>query len=190
VNGRTVAMDVGYVSLGGLHISLMGTPGLLRFNTMRNIISNGADGIIFIFDASNSESDEAAFSILNDLKSSKAMRVYLANKQDIKGARAPEVFKNKFNLPKESKVFPSSTKSGSNVIESLKYLVNQIFNRYSKLFKLLLEYENNIKGLAEKLHKNKDEMRDLLYKLEIKKFIKIDRAKKVYKVSDGLKNVI
>ena len=183
-------MDIGYIDLSGLHISLMGTPGLLRFKPMRSIISNGADGIVFIFDASDPESDKAAISIFNDLKDSKAMRVYLANKQDIKGARAPEVFKTKFKLSKESKVFPSSTKSGSNVIESLKYLVNQIFNRYSKLFKLLLEHENDIKGLAESLHKNKVEMRELLYKLEIKKFIKLDRVKKVYKVTEGLKKVI
>ena len=183
-------MDVGYVSLGGFHISLMGTPGLLRFKVMRNIISNGADGIVFIFDASNPESDKAAISILNEMKNSKALKVYLANKNDIKEARSPEVIKTKFSLPKEIKVFPTSTKSGLNVMESLKFLVNQIFNRYSKLFKVLLEYEDNIKGLAEKLNKNKAEMRDFLYKLEIKKFIKIDRVKKVYKVNEGLKKVV
>ena len=183
-------MDIGYVNLSGIHISLMGTPGLLRFKAMRNIISNGADGIVFMFDASNPESDKAAFTILNDFRNSKAMRVYLANKQDIKGARPPELLKTKFKLPKESKVIPTSAKTGSNILESFKYLVNQIFNRYSKLFKILLEYENDIKGLAEKLHKNKAEMRELLYKLEIKKFIKIDRANKVFKVTEGLKKVI
>ena len=190
VDGRTVAMDIGYIQFGGLHISLFGTPGLLRFQVMQSIIRSGADGIVFVFDASNSESDKAAISLLNDLKDSKTLRIYLANKQDINGARSPEELKSKFSLPKESKIFASSTKSGSNVKESLKYLVDQIFNRYKKLFGLLLEYETNIRGLAEKLRKNKAQMRELLYKLEVKRFIKLDRINKTYKVSNGLKNQI
>ncbi len=40
--------------------NLFGTPGLLRFKAMRNIVTEGADGIIFMFDAAHPEKDENA----------------------------------------------------------------------------------------------------------------------------------
>lgn len=190
VHGRTVAMDVAYVKVGAFHISLFGTPGLLRFTVMRNIIANGADGIIFMFDASNPESDKDALSIMNDLRKSKAPILYLANKQDLKGARTPEEVKSQNNLPKDIIIYPASAKTGLNVKKSLTFLVNEVYKRYEKLLLLLRNYEDNIRGLAEKLKKNKAQMRDFLFALEIRKFIDIDRMNKTYKVRQGLNKII
>lgn len=190
VGGKTVAMDVASINFNGFQITLFGTPGLSRFKVMRKIISNGADGIVFIFDATDPNSDNDAISILREIINPKAPKVYLANKQDLMGARPPAVVQAQNELPKDCKIFPSSIKTGLNIKESLKYLVSEIFKKYKKLIQILCNYETNIRGLAEKLGKNKIQMRDFLYYLEIRRFIIIDRVNKVYRVNKALKNLV
>jgi small GTP-binding protein len=189
----TVGMDLGSVKLNGFDVFLFGTPGLLRFNVMRDVVVRGADGLIFIFDAAHPEKDEDAIIILNSLR--KALGpdtpiVYLANKQDVAGARHTEVVRSQNYLREDAVIFPTNTRTGENLEEALKYLVNQIYDHYSSLIKVLRTFETNIKGLQEKLNKNPVEMRDLLNNLEIKRFIELDRINKTYKVKEGLKLLI
>ncbi|MFX1256515.1 MAG: ADP-ribosylation factor-like protein [Promethearchaeota archaeon] len=185
----TVGMDLGSLKINGFNVSLFGTPGLLRFKIMRNIINNGADGFIFIFDAAHPETDKNAISILNSIRNKDAPIVYIANKQDQDEARSPKVIIEQNFLPKECKIFPTSTKTGLNIKESMKSLINEIFENYKEMLQLLSNFENNIRGLAEKLNKNKGQMRDFLNSLELKDFIKIDRLKKTYEVKKGLRTL-
>jgi len=186
-------MDLGSVRLNGFDCYLFGTPGLLRFSVMRNIVTNGSDGIIFMFDAVAPEKDDSAIMILNSIRKllpSNVPVVFLANKQDIEGARPPEVIRSQNYLPENSKIFPTSTKTGLNIKESITYLVNVIYEEYSSLIQILRTYETDIKGLAEELNKDKVEMRDLLNNLELKRFIEVDRVGKTYKVREGLKYLV
>ncbi|MFX1497476.1 MAG: ATP/GTP-binding protein [Promethearchaeota archaeon] len=186
----TVGMDLGCVKLNGFDVFLFGTPGLLRFNVMRDVVLKGTDGIIFIFDAVHPEKDEDAIIILNSIRkviNEDVPIIFLANKQDMAGARHPEVVRAQNYLPQEAVIFPTSTKTGENLDEVLKQLVNQIYENYSSLIEILRTYEENIEGLAEKLKKDPIEMRDFLNNLEIKRFIEIDRFNRTYKVKDGLK---
>ena len=187
VGGKTVAMDVGFYKLKNFHITLFGTPGLLRFDVMRKIIASGADGIVFIFDAANSEKDKDAQLILEGLGKIKVPIIFLANKQDLKEARSPEEIRIQNKLSTTSKFFPASTKTGMNIKESIEYLVKTVLIKYQKLLIILRQYEKNIRGLADKLNKNKSQMRDFLNALEVRKFIEIDRIKKTYRVREGLK---
>ncbi|MFX1467752.1 MAG: GTP-binding protein [Promethearchaeota archaeon] len=189
----TVAMDLGNVKLNGFDCYLFGTPGLLRFSVMRNICTSGSDGIIFMFDAAAPEKDDSAIVILNSIRKllpTNIPIVFLANKQDIEGARPPEVIRSQNYLPEGSKIFPTSTKTGLNITESITYLVNHVFEDYSSLLQTLRAYENDIKGLGYELNKDVDEMRSFLNNLEIKRFIEIDRVKKTYKVKSGLKYLV
>ncbi len=189
----TVGMDLGSVKLNGFDCYLFGTPGLLRFSIMRSIVTNGSDGIIFIFDAAAPEKDDSAIVILNSIRKilpSNIPVVFLANKQDLEDARSPEVIRSQNYLPEDSKIFPTSTKTGENLKESITYLVNHIYEEYSSLLQTLRTYENDIEGLAQELKKDKVQMRDLLNNLEIKRFIEVDRIKKVYKVRHGLKYLV
>ena len=189
----TVGMDLGSVKLNGFDCYLFGTPGLLRFSVMRSIVTNGSDGVIFMFDAAAPEKDDSAIVILNSIRKllpSNTPIVFLANKQDIQDARPPEVIRTQNYLPEDSKVFPTSTKTGMNIKESITYLVNHIYEEYSSLIQTLRAYENDIEGLAEELNKDKVQMRDLLNNLEIKRFIEVDRIKKIYKVRNGLKYLV
>ena len=189
----TVGMDLGSVKLNGFDCYLFGTPGLLRFSIMRRIVSNGSDGIIFLFDSAAPEKDDSAIVILNSIRKilpSNTPVVFLANKQDVEGARPPEVIRAQNYLPEDSKIFPTSTKTGMNLKESITYLVNHVYEEYSSLLQILRAYENDIEGLAQELDKDKVQMRDLLNNLEIKRFIEVDRIKKVYKVRSGLKYLV
>ncbi len=186
----TVGMDLGSVKLNGFDCYLFGTPGLLRFSIMRRIVSNGSDGIIFIFDAAAPEKDDSAIVILNSIRKilpPNTPVVFLANKQDVEGARSPEVVRTQNYLPENSKIFPTSIKTRINIKESITYLVNHIYEEYSSLIQTLRAYEDDIEGLAQELKKDKVQMRDLLNNLEIKRFIEVDRIKKVFKVRSGLK---
>jgi small GTP-binding protein len=189
----TVAMDLGSVKLNGFDCYLFGTPGLLRFSVMRNIVTNGSDGLIFLFDAAAPEKDDSAIMILNSIRKilpSNIPVVFLANKQDVEGARSPEVIRSQNYLPEDSKIFPTSTNSSLNIKESITYIVNHIYEEYSSLLTTLRSYENNIEGLADELKKDKAQMRDFLNNLEIKRFIEIDRISKTYKVRHGLKYLV
>jgi len=186
----TVGMDLGSIKLNGFDCYLFGTPGLLRFSVMRNIVTSGSDGIIFVFDAAAPEKDDSAIVILNSIRKllpSSTPVVFLANKQDIEGARPPEIIQTQNYLSEKSKIFPTSTKTGLNIKESITHLVNVIYEEYSSLIKILKTYETDIQGLGEELKKEHTEMRDLLNNLEIKRFIEMDRVRKTYKVRSGLK---
>jgi len=189
----TVGMDLGSVKLNGFDVFLFGTPGLLRFNVMRDVVVRGSDGLVFLFDAAHPEKDEDAIIILNSLRKtigSDTPIVYLANKQDMAGARHNEIVRSQNYLKDDAMIFPTSTRTGENLREALKYLVNLIFDNYSSLLTVLRSYETDIEGLAEKLSKNPVEMRDLLNNLEIKRFIEIDRLNRSYKVKQGLKLLV
>jgi small GTP-binding protein len=189
----TVGMDLGSVTLNGFDVFLFGTPGLLRFNVMRDVVLRGTDGVIFIFDAAHPEKDEDGIIILNSIRkaiSQDTPIIFLANKQDIAGARHAEVVRAQNYLPEDTVIFPTSTRTGENLDDVLKQLVNQIYENYSSLIEVLRKFENNIEGLTEKLKKNTIEMRDFLNNLEIKRFIEIDRVNRTYKVKDGLKLLI
>ncbi len=189
----TVGMDLGSVKLNGFDCYLFGTPGLLRFSVMRRILTTGADGVLFMFDAAAPEKDDSAIVILNSIR--KAIQpnvpvVFLANKQDIDAARPPEVIRSQNYLPEDVKIFPTSTKTGLNIKESITHIVNYIFEEYSSLLQTLRSFESDIKGLGEELKKDRIQIRDFLNNLEIKRFIELDRINKTYKVKSGLKYLV
>ncbi|MBD3256076.1 MAG: hypothetical protein GF383_13350 [Candidatus Lokiarchaeota archaeon] len=185
----TVAMDLGSIKLDKFEVFLFGTPGLLRFKVMREIVCSGADGYIFIFDAAKPEKDKEAISILNSIRKNNTPIVYAANKQDKENARDPATIIKQNNLSDDVKMFPTIATTGVNIKKSLEYLVNEIYARYKEILQILRDYETDIKGLAQKLKKNKAQMRDFLNNLEIKRFIKINRANRTYHVRE-LSNLI
>lgn len=189
----TVGMDLGSLKLNGFDCYLFGTPGLLRFSVMRSIVTQGSDGIIFIFDAAAPEKDDSAIVILNSIRKSLPSNtpvVFLANKQDIEGARPPEIIRTQNYLPENSKIFPTSTTTGLNIKESVTHLVNVIYEEYSSLIQVLKTYETDIPGLGKELNKDVSEMRDFLNNLEVKRFIELDRIQKTFKVRSGLKYLV
>ena len=187
----TVGMDLATLQMGPFDIFVFGTPGLVRFKIMRDVIVSGVDGIIYLFDVANTESDKEALSILAEIK--KLIKhdtpiAYCGNKQDLKAVNEKEI-KKRFKLKDDAKIFLTSSTTGKNVKECVKHIVNEIFNKHKDTLKVMRDYENDIKGLSVKLKKNREQMRDLLNGFEVKRFIEIDRPNKKYKVREGLKNI-
>ena len=187
----TVGMDLATLQMGVFDIFVFGTPGLVRFKIMRDVIVSGVDGIIFLFDVANTASDSDAIAILKDIKrliTHDTPIAYCGNKQDLKAVNEKEI-KKRFKLKEGAKIFLTSSKTGSNIEAVLKYIVNEIFNKHKDTLEIMRDYETDIKGLSVKLKKNREQMRDLLNGFEVKRFIEIDRPNKTYKVKKGLKNI-
>ena len=48
--GRTIALDFGVIEKNGIRFHIFGTPGQRRFEIVRDVISEGADLFIYVFD--------------------------------------------------------------------------------------------------------------------------------------------
>lgn len=185
----TVGMDLATFQLDGFIIFLFGTPGLLRMQVMRDVIADGADGVIFLLDSTHPEGDEEAMQILNSLKEHIPHDIpilFCANKQDKQSSRTSEQVKAQSNLPKDAKIFPISVTTGFNMNESLKFIVNLIFEKYEDIIDIIRKYQDDLQELGKQLKMNTLELQDFLHNLEIKRFIDIDREKKTIKVKEGL----
>lgn len=189
----TVGMDLATFQLGGFKIFLFGTPGLLRMQIMRDVIADGADGVIFLLDSTQPNSDEDAMKILHSLKEQITPDIpiiYCANKQDEPSARSSEQVKAQNNLPAEAKVFPISVNSGLNMNESLKFIVNLIYEKFEDVLEVVRKHQDDLEELADHLNMNIEELQDYLRSLETKRFITIDRENKSVRVNEGLNKLI
>ncbi|MBN1800900.1 MAG: GTP-binding protein [Candidatus Lokiarchaeota archaeon] len=181
----TVGMDLASIKIDGFDVFLFGTPGLLRMEVMRDVLVNGADAVIFLIDSTDPTHDAEGLKILTSvqkiLKPSLPL-IYCANKQDEENSRSVKEIVSVYNIPKSSKLFKINTRTGTNVMESLKYIVNTIFNTYKDVLKLVRKHQDNLDDLASVLKMNPSELNDFLYNLEVKRFIEIDREKKVVRL--------
>ncbi len=181
----TVAMDHGHwTTEHGVLVNLFGTPGLMRFSIIRDILLQGADGILFVFDAINPEKDDNAISILNQVRANidnTIPIIFVANKSDLPDSRTPAVICEQ-NYLNPCEIFATSSQNQEQIKIAIRSLVDKILARYRSHLELLVEYESNIRGLAAKLNYSKEEIRDYLNTLERKNLIKIDRSAKKYQV--------
>ncbi|MCP4761764.1 MAG: GTP-binding protein [archaeon] len=187
----TIGMDIGTVNINGIRISLFGSPGLLRFKTMRNITAEGADGVIFIFDGEKPESDDSAIQILNEIRGllpKNTPIVYAINKIDAQNSRPIEVVRKQNYLPKNAKIFGISAKNKKNIEEPLLDLIKMIKIKLIPLLKTLENFQNNPLGLKIALNKtNAEEITHLLNAMEQRGIILIDRHNLTYKVLEQAK---
>lgn len=170
----TVAMDFGVVKTYDCDVFLFGTPGLLRFKIIRSILAEGSDGIIFIFDAANSITDEKGISILNEIRKYTEPNtpiLFLANKSDLPEARSPEIIRAQNYIPKKFTIIPTSIKTGENVRESLDILIKDICDKWKDTIALLAKYESNVPALANAVEKNPRHIKNYLNMMEFRGLI-------------------
>ena len=186
----TIAMDVGTYDCDGLKITLFGTPGLLRFNSIRRIVSEGADGVIFMFDGPNVELDDSAIQILNEIRSCLPRDIpiiYAVNKIDDPKCRDVEVVRKQNYIPKTAKMVGISALNGTNIVECLNDLVSMIRENLTPLVKTLEQYQGNALGLKVALGKSAEEIMELLNAMEIRGIISINRGNLTFSMNDASK---
>ena len=68
--GRTIALDFGVIEKNGVRFHIFGTPGQKRFEIVRDVISEGADLFIYVFDPliGISRYDSEVISLLKEKK--------------------------------------------------------------------------------------------------------------------------
>ena len=186
----TIGMDIGSLECDGMKVLLFGTPGLLRFTAMRQIVTEGADGVIFLFDATDPDKDDAAIQILNEIRSHLPRNVpvvYAVNKIHEPDARSVERVRDQNYIPESAPIFGIDALTGENVEKPLDELLYRIKQQMGPLVDILRKYENNPLGLKTALDKNVDEIMLLLNLMEFRGIIAIDRQHMTYKVNDVAK---
>ena len=186
----TIAMDIASYEYQGIKISLFGTPGLLRFKTIRSIVMEGADGVIFMFDGVNSDNDDSALQILNEIRSKLPRNtpiVYVVNKSDVAGCREIDVVRAQNYIPKEATLISISALNKVNVQIPIQTIISMIKISLSPIIKTLEKYEENPLGLKVALEKSAEKILEFLNAMEMRGILSINRHTMTFKLAEKAK---
>lgn len=192
-NGTTVGLDHGVSDVLGIPIRLFGTPGLARFKVLRRIISEGADGILFVVDASNPDGDAEARYIWTEISDllPNVPCIVAANKQDLKAARTPERIRNDLSFMVGVPVIPISNKTEYNTDKLLPAMVMLIAYEWSPILRAFgATGKTTFAGLAKSLQLNENKVKSYLRWFELRKMVVVDWEKKTAHVAPGIVKIL
>lgn len=191
----TVALDHGIVNIEDLRINLFGTPGLKHFKILRQILSKGADGVLFIVDSQDKNSDQEAKAIWQEVQQflPGVPITVAANKQDLPKARKPVQIREDLGIPPEVYIIPTSAKTGQNVENALRVLLLVTVQKELNLLKILIRHDGEIKGiqfLLGDLNIGVETLRQHLNWLELRGYVEVDWRTSIYWLAPAIKKVI
>ncbi|MCF2136072.1 MAG: GTP-binding protein [Candidatus Thorarchaeota archaeon] len=191
-NGTTIAMDHGVANVDGMSVFLFGTPGLLRFRTMRKILSEGADGIIFVVDSADKESDARAKLFFREIAFflPGVPCVVAANKQDLDEARAVDKMRADMRFLAGVPVIPCSAETGHNVDNMLRTLLYLAMMQWSSVFVKFAEYSgkrDGLKRLMDDLNMDRAQAVGYLRRFELRKLLEVQLGDEQFTVFDDVK---
>ncbi|MHA3963365.1 MAG: GTP-binding protein [Candidatus Thorarchaeota archaeon SMTZ1-45] len=193
--GTTIAMDHGLANVDGLNVFMFGTPGLLRFRTMRKILSEGADGIIFVVDSVDPESDARAKLFFREIAFflPGVPCVVAANKQDMPESRPIDQLRKNLRFLAGLPVFPVSAKTGENVDSMLRTLLYLVMMQWSSVFSKFAEYSGDRKGLnklMKDLNLEREQAVGYLRRFELRKLLEVQVGDEQFFVKDSVKPLL
>ncbi|MFW9787977.1 MAG: ATP/GTP-binding protein [Candidatus Thorarchaeota archaeon] len=193
--GTTIAMDHGLANVDGLNVFMFGTPGLLRFRTMRKILSEGADGIIFVVDSVDPESDARAKLFFREIAFflPGVPCVVAANKQDIPESRPIDQLRKNLRFLAGLPVFPVSAKTGENVDSMLRTLLYLVMMQWSSVFGKFAEFSGDKKGLSKMmkdLNLERDQAVGYLRRFELRKLLEVQVGDEQFMVKDAVRPLL
>jgi len=123
----TVALDYGQVYInGGSKVHLCGTPGQARVDFMRDLLTDGMDGFLFLVDITDRRMFTQANALFNQFrKRARVPYLLVATKVDCQGV-SPEEIKRQFRLPFKQPVVScvaTDRNSVRNVVEQLVVMI-------------------------------------------------------------------
>lgn len=194
-NGTTIAMDHGVTKVDGMSVFLFGTPGLLRFRTMRKILSSGADGIIFVVDSVDEESDARARLFFREIAFflPGVPCVVAANKQDLSEARPVDRLRESMSFLVGLPVIPCSAKSGENMDNVLRTLLYLSMMQWCSVFKKMAEYSGSSDGLSRlmaDLNMDREQVVGYLRRFELRKLLEVQVGDEEFRVRDGVRPIL
>ncbi|MHA1960138.1 MAG: GTP-binding protein [Candidatus Thorarchaeota archaeon] len=193
--GTTIAMDHGLADIDGLSVFLFGTPGLLRFRTMRKILSEGADGIIFVVDSVDQESDARAKLFFREIAFflPGVPCVVAANKQDLDEARPVDQLRKSMRFLAGLPVIPCSAETGKNVDSMLRTLLYLAMMQWSSVFSKLAEFSGQKKGLSKMMSDLKvprEQAVGYLRRFELRKLLEVEVGDERFVVREPVKHFL
>lgn len=193
--GTTIAMDHGLTNIDGMNVFLFGTPGLLRFRTMRKILSSGADGIVFVVDSKDPESDARAKLFFREIAFflPGVPCVVAANKQDLPEARPVDQLRDSLRFLAGLPVIPVSAKTGKNVDSMLRTLLYLSMMQWSSVFGKFAEYSGASDGLSklmEDLKVQRDQAVGYLRRFELRKLLTVQIGDEVFNINDSVRPLL
>ncbi|MHA1309695.1 MAG: GTP-binding protein [Candidatus Helarchaeota archaeon] len=196
-NETTVALDLGVLYIKGLKIFLFGTPGHLRFYSVRKILSYGADGIIFLIDPVSD------LNITDVNKIWKEFDDYLPNipkviaitKQDLPEEEKKSIneLKQYFPFMNDYPLFPTSAITGENIEKSILTIITSVIDNIKDTLKVLFEFQDEVQGIqkaAFKLNKSIYETKKYLRWLERRNLAEIDWRLSIFWLCDGIDKIL
>jgi len=123
-------VDENYGDPNIFKVILMGSPGQLRFAPVRQAVSKGSQGVLFVIDSTNLGQVGLAISIYEEIKAyfkNDFPMVILANKQDLEGASDAKTVQNLLKIS-AAKVIETSAITGANLEIGLLELLNMIYD--------------------------------------------------------------
>lgn len=193
VNGTTVGLDHGVAEVFQIPIRLFGTPGLARFKVLRRIISEGADGILFVIDASNPEGDAEARHIWTEISDllPHVPCIVAANKQDLRAARTPERIRHDLSFMVGVPVIPVSSETSVNLDKLLTAMVMLIAYEWSPVLRAFgAKEKQSFSKLAKSLNITDQKVRNYLRWFELRKMVIVDWDKRIAHLAPGIAKIL
>lgn len=193
--GTTIAMDHGLANVDGMNVFMFGTPGLLRFRTMRKILSEGADGIIFVVDSVDPESDKRAKLFFREIAFflPGVPCVVAANKKDDPKSRPVDSLRKNLRFLAGLPVFPVSAKTGENVDSMLRTLLYLVMMQWSSVFGKFAEYNgapDGLRRLMRDLNLDREQAVGYLRRFELRKLLEVQVGDEQFVVKESVRNLL
>jgi small GTP-binding protein len=193
--GTTIAMDHGVAKIDGMDVFLFGTPGLLRFRTMRKILTSGADGIIFVVDSVDRNSDARARLFFREIAFflPGVPCVVAANKQDQPDARPVDVLREDMRFLAGLPVIPCSAQTGQNVEGLLRTLLFLTMMQWSSVFAKFAQYsgaKDGLKRLTADLKMGREQVVGYLRRFELRKLLEVQVGDEQFLVKEKVRPIL
>lgn len=191
----TVAMDFGCKEFHDIKLFVFGTPGMAHFSIIREILSKGADGIIFMIDSSDPSKDGEVREIWDEAQNyaSEVPIIVLANKQDVPNSRSAGDLRGIFEFLENIPIIETSTKDNSFLDEAMEELLKQSLDKMVPIISILNKYHAKMKAFQElrkDLGLTREEFRKYLRFLEIRNLIQIDWYLEMFWLAPPIKSIV
>lgn len=196
-NETTVALDLGILQIKGLKIFLFGTPGHLRFHSVRKVLSVGADGIIFLIDPISDLNITDVHRVWDELEEflPDIPKIITVTKQDLPESERKSVdeLREYFPFMDGSPVIPTSGVTGLNIKKTILKIVMMVINKIRDTLLVLFKFQGEVQGIqkaAFKLNKSIYETKKYLRWLERRDLADVDWRLSIFWLCKGIDRVL
>jgi len=194
-HGTTVALDHGVITVRGIKLYLFGTPGLEHFSVLRKILSEGADGIIFVVDSEDRSNDNLAKLVWREIASlaPAVPCIVAANKQDKANARKPSELRRDLKFLSGVPIIPTSAKDNFNLNVLVNSMLTILIGELSPLLKKIEKYSDVKEGIRKVMDDMKldyEKIKSYLNWLEYRELVEVDWEKGSYSMRRELKELL